>query len=253
MELSYAAKHIWRKPAAKDPEVLYSKKNTKRIRSTLTRLTEYEVAATYEPLSEEFLSWFNPLYTDLIGKKRNANVHDLYAKTLGNPAPAHEFWCLTVRMGSARLGGAIIYENPERLMIAYRAFLPKWPQGSLQASPSLYAEYVIAKTAYDLGKQQISHGKDRNLYGVNSDIGQLIYKLSVGYRPQLPPRATDEIEDIHTLVTDDVTNDVVVLHYPAIDNIITQATLIATHESTETYSQLLNYPDLLAVDVIYRD
>jgi hypothetical protein len=253
MELSYAAKHIWRKPTTEEPEVLYSKKNVKRIRSTLTRLIENEVSATYEPLSQEFLSWFNPLYTDLIGKKRNANVHDLYTKTLGNPTPAHEFWCLTVSMGSTRLGGAIIFSNAERLMIAYRAFLPKWPHGSLQASPSLYAEYVIAKTAYDLGKQQISHGKDRNLYGINSDIGQLIYKLSVGYRPQLPLPTTADAQQMCTIDTTTIHEDAVILHYPQTGDKITEATLVTARDTEEKYAQLVHYPELLKVTTVYRD
>ncbi len=253
MEIPYAAKHIWRKPTSEYPEQFYSKKIAKRIRSTLSRADELSVVCEFIPLTIQFLDWFSPMYIDLIGKKKNANLHDLYSKTLGNPNPAYNFWSLTVTMNNHRLGGAIIFENNERLMIAYRALLPKWPEGSLQASPSLFAEYMIAKNAFMLNKKQISHGKDRNLYGQNSDIGQLIYKLSVGYTPQLPVVTEAEPIEILTFETNTAVEDTVVLHYPSTGDKITNATLVTSRSSEEKYSQLLSYPELLKVTVVYRD
>ncbi len=253
MEIPYAAKQIWRKPTSEYPELFYSKKNAKRIRSTLARADELNVVCEFTPLSTDFLNWFSPMYVDLIGKKKNANLHDLYTKTLGSSNPTYDFWSLTVTMNNQRLGGAIIFANIERLMIAYRAFLPKWPEGSLQASPSLYAEYMIAKNAFILNKQQISHGKDRNLYGQNSDIGQLIYKLAVGYIPQLPVAAVADPIEILTFETSAATEDTVVLHYPSTGDKITEATLVTSSLNEEKYSQLLHYPELLKVAVVYRD
>ncbi len=253
MDIHYAAKQIWRKPTAINPEIFYSKKNTKRIRSTLSRLAEYQVSYTFVPLSEEFLHWFSPLYIELIGQKRNATLHNLHEKTLGNPTPPLEYMALTVTMGDTVLGGAIVSINGDRLMIAYRAFLPKWPTGSLQASPSLYADYVIAKIAHTLGKQQISHGKDRNLFGINSDIGQLIYKLSVGYRPQLPAQSSNEPHEVLTINTDEITENTVILHYPEVGELITNATLVTKRQDEELYSQLFHYSEQLAVTILYRD
>jgi len=138
-------------------------------------------------------------------------------------------------------------------MISFRAFLPKWPSGTLQTSPSLYAEYVTAKEAFIQHKLEVSHGKDRNLFGINSDIGQLMYKLSVGYKPQLPINKVTQKNEVLILDTQDVKQDVVVLQYPDEGIYITKAILVVSRETEEKYHQLLQYSKQLEVQVIYRD
>ena len=253
MEILHTDKNTWRKSALERPEVLYSKKNNKRIRSTLAKLDEFHITYEFNPLTEEFLEWFSPLYNNLIGKKKNAVLHDLYAKTLNDPNNKYEHWSLTVLQGNTSVGGAIIFTDETKLMFAYRAFNPKWPEGTLQASPSLLAEFIASTKAYQLNKKQVSHGKDRNLYGQNSDIGQLVYKLSVGYSPRLPIQKNDEALVIHKLDTSSITQDTVVLHYPKTGELITEATLITSRENEDNYNQLLHYPNLLKVDVVFRN
>lgn len=252
MKIPYAEKQTWRKETVELPETLYSRKNVKRIRSTIAKLEENAISYEFKKLSVDFLDSFTPLYRDLIGKKRNANLHDLYEKTLNNPNSSYEYLSLGITMGRTALGGAILLSSSDIFMIAYRAFLPKWPHGSLQASPSLLADYLIAQTAYKLGKKHISHGKDRNLYGLNSEIGQLTYKLSVGYAPKLPI-ATNESSIKLNIDISTIKSDCVILQYPDTGNDIHRAMLITSHENEKEYSQLLNYPERLKVDVFYRD
>ena len=253
MLIKYTEKQVWRKPVMKNPEELYSRGNQKRIRSTMKKVLECKISHIFEPLSQNFLSWFTPMYTELIGKKSNAIVYDLFEKTLNNNLNGNDFLGMTVCLNNTPVGGAIINMYEELFMISYRAFLPKWPSGTLQSSPSLYAEYVTAKEAFAKHKHQVSHGKDRNLFGINSNIGQLMYKLSVGYKPQLPINKVAQKNEVLILDTQNVKQDVVVLQYPDEGLYITKAILVASRETEAKYNQLLQYPKQLEVQVIYRD
>ena len=253
MNIKYAEKQVWRKPVRENPEELYSQGNQKRVRSTARKILEAKISYTFEPLSQNFLSWFTPLYTELIGKKNNAIIYDLFEKTLNNNLNGNNFLGMTLCLNNTPVGGAIINLYEEVFMISYRAFLPKWPTGTLQASPSLYAEYVTAKEAFRQHKLQVSHGKDRNLFGINSDIGQLMYKLSVGYKPQLPISKPDQEIAVLVLDSEEVYQDVVILQYPDESIYITEAILVTSRETETKYNQLLQYPEQLKVQVIYRD
>jgi hypothetical protein len=89
--------------------------------------------------------------------------------------------------------------------------------------------------------------------GKTLSIGQLIYKLSVGYIPQLPVAAVADPIEMLTFETSAATEDTVVLHYPSTGDKITEATLVTSRLNEEKYSQLLHYPELLKVAVVYRD
>ena len=253
MYITYAEKQVWRKPVKEHPEELYSQGNQKRIRATAKKMLDAKISYTFEPLSPNFLSWFTPLYTELIGKKNNAIVYDLFEKTLNNNLMGNQFLGMTLCLQTIPVGGAIINLYEELFMISYRAFLPKWPVSTLQASPSLYAEYLTAKEAFNQNKLQVSHGKDRNLFGINSDIGQLIYKLSVGYKPQLPSSTSGQETIALVLDTEKIYQDVVILKYPHEGLSITEAVLLTSRATAANYNQLLHYPTQLNVQVIYRD
>jgi hypothetical protein len=253
MIINYLEKHIWRKDAVSEPEQLYGKKNSKRIRSILPRVDSQDIRFEFLPLDGSFLGWFTPFYKEHIGSKKNAQIHDLYAQTLGKAEHVYEYWSLTIFEKDKPVGGSIIFTNNELLMLAYRAFLPKWEFGSLQASPSLYADYITSKIAFETGKRQVSHGKDRNLYGINSSIGQAIYKLSVGYIPQIPKPKENEVSTILTIDTDDIMVDSLLFHLPEKGERITHATLLTHRASEQDYMQMRQYPDLIKVDTVFID
>ena len=251
MIINYTDKQIWRKEAVKNPEFLYSHKNLKRIRSTLRRLERDKVSYDFKALDTEFIDWFTPFYKEQIGKKQNAKLFDIFSTTLGNPQVGQTYMSLLVYMNNEPVGGSIVTINEEFLGLIYRAFLPKWPASSLQASPSLYADYVTSLLAFEHGKSQISHGKDRNLFGIHSSIGQVIYKLSVGYSPRTPRLKTSESHNILNLHSNNIQTDTLVLEYPPTGDIIEKAYLFTTPENETKYKQITQYPELLKVEVIH--
>lgn len=251
MTIKYAPFQRWMKPVTPEPESLYGRSNQKRIRSTLSRVAEHDISYDFRPLDDEFLRWFTPFYEQTIGSKQNAAVHDLHAMTLGNVNSTSVYWSLTLRQNGTNIGGTILGVRDDRVMIAYRTYPQKWGDGlSLQANPSLYTEYLVSAWAYELGKQWISHGKDRNPYGLNAAIGLAIFKLSVGCTPSII-RDNDDYQPLEFDVST-LNEDALVLHYPTSDETITEATLFTDRQNESRYSQLQKYPDLLAVKVSYR-
>lgn len=251
MILTYPPHHRWLKATVKEPELLYGPKNSKRIRSTLLRIQDFAITHDIRPLDQDFLAWFVPMYEATIGGKKNAVVHDIYNSTLGNKESLSEYWCLSLYENGQPIGGTIIGIRSDRIMIVYRVYNQKWSSGSLQANPSLYTEYLVSSYAYNLGKSFVSHGKDRNPYGLNANIGLATFKLSVGCKAYI---ATDNDDYAPlTLDTDSLDTDALILHHPENGEEITKATLVTTKAALEKYGQLLHYPNLLKVEVIYRD
>jgi hypothetical protein len=248
--INYSPYHRWLKPAVEKPEELYGTKNAKRLINSLPKISKCNITHEIQLLDMNFLKWFTPLYEKTITSKSNAVVHDIFNSTLGNPDKISEYWGLTLFENGVPIGGTILGLRTDRINIVYRIYSHKWTNASLQANPSLYTEYLVSKYAYDLGKTYVSHGKDRNPYGLNANIGLATFKLSVGCTPSISTDNNDY--PLMTLDETKLTSDALILNYPTTD-VITKATLIATKETAKDYVQLLHYPHLLHVEIIYRN
>lgn len=246
--ISYSPFHRWYKPVIAEPENLFSQKNKKRILSTLKRMTEEEICFSIKPLDESFLTWFEPRYQKVISSKQNPHIHDIKSKTLENLQSESEYFSLTITQKDINVGGIIFGVRTDSVMIAYKIFDNNWIQGTLQASPTLLAEYVICQHAYELKKEQISHGKDRNPYGINASIGLANYKLSVGYQAFI----SEEMDVVpeNFLVPEQIKNDILILHYPKEGKKITDASLFTRDDNKDKYAQILSYPKQLKIDLV---
>lgn len=254
MIIEYSPFHRWYKEAIENPEELFGTKNRKRILSSLPRISEYSITHEIKPLDQSFLNWFTPKYSDTIGAKDNAVVHDIYTSTLGNKESKSVYWCLELKENNVPIGGTIFGIREDKITTAFKVYPYKWSHGTLQANPSLYTEYLMSKFAFEQGKDSISHGKDRNPYGINAAIGLAIFKLSTGYKPYL----LVESEDCQSekLNTDDIMTDSLLLHHPltnTFDDPITKATLFTTKDTESKYVQVNSYPELLEVETVYLD
>lgn len=249
--ITYSPYHRWLKPAVQNPESLYSSSNEKRLRSTLRHVSGYDISHEFKPLDITFLEWFIPMYDKTIGNKQNAVVHDVYETTLGNKNSLSEYWSLSLYEHGQPIGGTILGIRADRVMIVYRIYNQKWTKATLQANPSIYSEYLVSKYTFDTHKHFISHGKDRNPYGLNANIGLAIFKLSVGCSPSIV-LDNDEYRP-KTINPLTISTDALILHYPTTSDKITEATLITTKESEEKHAQINHYPDLLKVTTMYRD
>lgn len=251
MIIEYSPFHRWFKEAIENPEDLFGKKNKKRILSTLPKISEHPITHSIKPLDEEFLHWFTPLYSEIIGAKDNAIVHDIHEATLGKGSEAI-YWCLELLENNTPVGGTIFRIKDEKILIAFKVYPHNWKEGTLQANPSLYTEYLLSKFAYDSGKEIISHGKDRNPYGINAAIGLATFKLSTGYKPYL--LLEKENCESKTIETDTIKVDSLLLHHPQMNTYndpIIKATLLVSRETEPKYLQVCSYPESLKIETVY--
>lgn len=249
MEITYPSAHKWVEQLTNDPLEHLGKNNRARLRSTLNKMDDTNIRYEVAPLTREIIDWFTPLYQDTIGQKQNGKVFDIYGSTLGKQSSV-PYFALLLYEDDEPVGATIFSERKTILSIAYRIYPHKWSSHKLQANPSLYTEYVIRQHACEQGYHQLTHGKDRNPYGVNSNIGLALFKLSVGCNIFLP---TAHYE-VHTGDLFDFTEDVLVFLQPTTDDTdrITRGILYASEAGLKKYKSLTTYSESVAIEAVLR-
>jgi hypothetical protein len=247
MIIKYIPEHVWQKAVVEDPLSLMGKSSRAQLRATLKVISETTVTYSFEPLTEEILAWFTPLYTAKISSKTNPKIFDIYSTTLGKDTP-YAYYALILKEDGVPLGATIFSKRKKTLSIAYRIYPNSWTQGTMQANPSLYTEYLINMYAYAEGFTMISHGRDRNPYGPNSYVGLAGFKLSIGCTAHIPskPIPVEEFD------TDSAVCDTFIFEYPEEGRRITKGYLICAEDMCERYIQSTKYPDLVRVETIIR-
>lgn len=246
MQVTFPSHHSWLKDISAGIEIDFSGRAAKKIHASLPLLEASSITHTIEPLSEAFFADFMPLYTSHIGTKQNSLLHDVKEKTF-NKISNYSYFSFTLREHGVFMGGTIFSLRSDRVSYAYRAFKPNWSNTQLKASPAMIGEYVVAEFASAEGKQFLSHGKDRNPYGLNAAIGLATFKLSVGCRASVSKGA-----EVRTIDTDTLTQDCLILAMPTEGSSISKAYLVTTPENLNKHIQVTKYPDLLEVEVLFR-
>ncbi len=157
------------------------------------------------------------------------------------------YFTLSLFENNEPVGGTIFSFLPGRLSVAYRIYNNKWQQADLPANPSLYTEYLITEHAHLNGYDQLSHGQDRNPYGLNSNIGLGLFKLSVGCYPKLP-----EKNEMTKTDTSTIDSDALIMLPPDKDEVITRAALVTNEPDNPKYTPLFKYKDRLEIEVVPR-
>jgi hypothetical protein len=245
MRISCPSHHVWYKFIAEDPLLQFGKNNRRKLRAALAQLSSCGISVTEEPV-EEMLSWFLPLYKERVAEKDHPLSIDITQAVVQNRI--FPFHALCLYENGMPLGAMLYTIRNNKISIAYRTFAHTWHNAKLPASPSLLMEYMICTQAQAYGKRALTHGKDRNPYGIYSDIGLCAFKLSSGCKARLPKNYS-----IQTIETDEVTQDVLVLGLPQKGKRITRAYLLAKQDSLDRYAQLCAYPELLFVEVVLRN
>jgi len=247
MKLRYATTHKWIETITADPLSELGKNNKSRVRSTVNNLIGSGIEHEIKPLDQSTLDWFVPMYQEKISTKDNPKIFDIYGTTLGKESKYQYFALILYEYGKP-IGATIFSERKSLLSIAYRIFPNQWESHSFQANPSLYTEYLLNKYGWERGYKKLSHGRDRNPYGLNSHIGLAVFKLSVGCKAFLP--SADYVVDEMDL--EEINEDILLLVHPEEGEQITKAILYVKEDNFYKYDQVTKYPDRLAVDVIYR-
>jgi len=250
MKITFAKTHRWHKEVTPDPINLFGKSEQAKLKGTLAKLQGNDITYSIDPLDESFFDWWLPLYQDRIISKSNPKLFDVREKTLGNPNKDKKYFSFTLFEAGERLGGVVFSLSEDTLFFAYRTLAYDWKKAHLRASPSLLVEYLLSEHAKNAAMKYISHGIDRNPYGVNSSIGLALFKLSTGCRPQMP-----KTYEIDTLETDELTTDALVLECPNVPAPyadITKAYLLADDAGIEKWKSLTKFPDILSTEFIRR-
>lgn len=248
MQINYPSHHQWLKDISAGFEIDFSGSVAEKIRTTIPRLEAAGVSYTIEPLTAEFLCDFMPMYEAEISAKPNAQVHDVPGNTLYNPEAKFPYFCFSLKENGVFVGGSIFSVRSDCVAFAYRAFSSGWITTTLRASPSLIGEYGVAQYASAQGKKYLSHGKDRNPYGLNASIGLATFKLSVGCSPSV----RDGSYEVHTIDTDTLDTDCLILELPKEGSSIIKAYLVTLPKTEINYIRVTKYPKLLEVTVIHR-
>jgi hypothetical protein len=247
MQITYPSHHRWLMDISSGLEASFKGRVGKKILSTLPHLTEANIHYHIEPLSEAFFTSFLPLYSSQIQTKQNALIHDIVEKTLHNDKNDFPYYCLSIYEGDLFIGGAIFSVRKDRVSYAYRSFIKEWQHAKLKAGPALVGEYAVAEFSCARGLHYISHGMDRNPYGLNANIGLATFKLSVGCYPSV-----SSVFETKTLKTSLLTEDCFILAMPEEGTKINKAYLVTRPGNEEDYLRATKYPDQLQVEVLYR-
>ena len=249
MQVTFPSHHRWQKDISSGIEIDFSGRAAKKIHASLPILEENSINYSIETLAEDFFIDFMPLYTEQIGNKQNALLYDVKDKTLFNKTHSFPYYSFSLYESGVFIGGTIFSLRTNIISYAYRTFKNNWQQAKVKASPAMIGEYVIAQFAAEHGKKFLSHGKDRNPYGLNAAIGLATFKLSVGCRPSVGKESEYTIQIIDT---DIIIEDCLILEQPKEGTNITKAYLVTSPENLEKYIQVTKYPDQLTVEVLFR-
>ncbi len=248
MVIIHASHHSWFKSMLADSLLHYGKSDQKRLAKALTQAPLHSVKAVFGKADDAFFEWFIPRYNETITQKNNPLVFDVRGTTVDKPESKSVYKTLTLWQGDTIVGGCIFSCWEERYSIAYRIYNRSWPQSELSAHPALYGEYLMDEYTRTHHKATLTHGLDRNPYGINSAIGLAMFKLSVGCSAKLRHNHLERFE----IDTDTLTTDALILHYPTIGELITEATLVCSEATLPKYSQLFTYTDRIKITTILK-
>ncbi len=249
MQITYPSHHRWLRDISAGVDIGVSGRIVKLINQTIPLLGANGIEARIEPLSEDFFVDFTPQYIANIASKENAMIHDVMETTLLRPRKNSIDYGFSLYEKGSYIGGTIFSLRSKSVSYAYRTFQKNWNEAKLSANPALIAEHMVAEFGRNNGKHVLSHGKDRNPYGLNSAIGMAGFKLSVG----CSPFNLTGTYDINILDTTSISKDCLVLEQPQEGTAINKAYLITSKETEHKYLQITKYPDQLLVEVLYRD
>lgn len=247
MLITFPSAHRWLKTLPQDPFSGFGTNNTKKIKNSIPKLSEAGINYSIKPLSEEIIAWFEPWYADTIGSKHNPKISSIYDTTIGKSS-AYPYFALIVTQDTKVVATTIFSKRKTLLSIAYRIANQNWVGAPVVASPSLIAEFATQEYALNENLTVISHGKDRNPYGINANIGLALFKLSVGCEPYLP---LGDFET-DTINTNSLTSDILIFALPDSGTKITQGYLCANPDVIEKYSAFQKYSEKITITVLPR-
>jgi hypothetical protein len=156
----------------------FSTKTLKKIKATFAKLEVNKYKFIINKLDKMQLVEFEKIYREHINKKRNP----VYIDILNQFTDFTNLYILKLSLEDVMVGALIFRKNIDNLSAIYKYF-PFEMESKLPISTTYLAEYKFFEHAMDQKCRYIKHGKDKNVYGVNTDIGLARFKLQIGCVP----------------------------------------------------------------------
>jgi hypothetical protein len=168
-----------------DANLCFGKKTSKKIQKTILLLEKEGYTFKTEPVQEELLKKFLPLYHKNISEKENPKFFDVPTELQKNSKKEDsQIEALSLYYGTTYVGGVIYRVVADSIKINYRVFQKELFK-SFPITPSIVSDFFIYQKAIDLKKEFVTHGKDSNLYGLHSSIGLALFKIQSGCYPKV--------------------------------------------------------------------
>lgn len=212
-----------------DADHIFGSRTGKKLRKARELLLKSPYIFKVESVTEALLDAFTPLYEENIGTKKNAAIFPVKDRIMKSIRNGENQEMVSLYEHGTFVGGMIYNIKEQNVSVSFKVF-PKTPSIKLPVNLSILAEYMLITRALELGKPTIVHGRDRNAYGQNSNIGLAMYKLQIGSVPYVSATKENPSHDEHTAI---FSEDTLIFLAPKEGDKITRATLY-TNKSEET-------------------
>ncbi len=162
----------------------FSSEISKKIPKTLLRLKEAGYTFVFERVDASYMKNFSVVYKENITQKNNPKIFDVENEIAKKILDGSTIEALSLYKNDTYLGGSIYRVLDEKFSVIYRSFVKTF-EFSLPVNIGIVADFFLYQKAIDEKKMHITHGRDRNLYGLHSDPGLVQFKLSVGGIPHV--------------------------------------------------------------------
>ena len=160
----------------------FGKNTAKKIAKSLSLLQSAGFEYRVETVNDSYIKKFFPLYESNILQKDNPRVFDIGADIEKKRSENFPIEALSLYQADIYCGGVIYRILEQSISIMYRVFR-KDLDIKIPINPSITADALLYQKAIELKKSLVYHGRDRNLYGLHSSIGLVLFKLQAGCQP----------------------------------------------------------------------
>lgn len=218
----------------------FSTKTRKKIRRGLRLLEEAGGAFTVMPIDDDAIDIFQAMHEGLL-KRKQSNLHVRADETIMKGIrEGKQIEMLSLWYQNKMIGAMVFHIKQDVVRTIYKVFPEKFDAISLPINLTFLAEYNLFQYAIKRGAKEIIHGRDRNLYGINSSIGLAMFKTQLGCEPRV-----SKVADI-AMVGESIPlagKDILCFLGATQGEVITKAilfTYLTEEEAMQKYQQLYN-------------
>lgn len=227
-------------------------KSYAKIVKSIDALTRDGYKVEFKDPGEDILDQFIPLYKQNLIVKKNPKIFDIKKSIEETQSDNAVVRMLTLSKADKFLGGYIFsdYGNSYRIMFVV---LPKALETKIFVNNVAFLMiFKMLEKSLEDKKEYFSHGRDRNLYGLNADIGLAIFKLRCGFKPYVEDKP--DLEFLEQFEWDKFTDNLIFTEQKAEEK-ITKACLFTNKTGDElknNFGAILKFSDEIGLEIISK-